>query len=67
MNCPECRGGILNFHDGSFGSGVFHPDGTEEMLWEKFFECDQCGRKFDESDLELDERRSEDLIMPQQR
>lgn len=67
MNCPECKSGLLEFHSGSFGSGVSHPDGTEETLWEEFFECDRCGRKFGESDLDLDERGPEDLIMPQQR
>ena len=66
MNCPECRGGILNFHDGSFGSGVFHPDGTEEMLWRNSLSVISAGAS-SMSDLELDERRSEDLIMPQQR
>lgn len=66
-HCPECKDGLLGFISGSFGSGVFAPDGVQETLYEEWFECDRCGRKFDLSDLDLDERGPEDLIMPQQR
>lgn len=49
--CPVCKSGLLEFRSGTFGSGVFHPDGTEERLYEEFYECDRCCRKFDEDDL----------------
>lgn len=51
MNCPNCRTGILEFVSGEFGSGVFHPDGAEERLYEEFFECDQCGHKTDAEEI----------------
>lgn len=52
MNCPECKEGLLEFISGTFGSGVFAPDGAQEMLYEEWFECDQCGRKFDADEAE---------------
>lgn len=51
MNCPNCSTGRLEFVSGEFGSGVVHPDGTEETLHEEFFECDQCGHKTDEEEI----------------
>lgn len=51
-SCPACKSGLLEFISGTFGSGVFHPDGTEERLHEEFYQCDRCSQTFDEADLD---------------
>jgi uncharacterized protein with PIN domain len=51
MKCHECKDGLLEFISGSFASGVFAPDGAQETLYEEWYECDRCGRKFDATDL----------------
>lgn len=51
-HCPYCPNGLLEFISGEFGSGVFAPDGAQEMLHEEFYECDRCGRKFDPDEID---------------
>lgn len=50
LNCPK-DGYSLEFISGTFGSGVFAPDGVEETLYEEGFECPHCGTIYDESDV----------------
>ena len=50
MNCPK-DGHLLEFISGTFGSGVFAPDGVQEMLYEEGWRCPKCGTIYDESDL----------------
>lgn len=56
IKCLACPAGLLEPFSGDYGSGVYHPDGTEERLFEEGWACDRCGRKF--TDDELDEKYS---------
>lgn len=51
MNCPKC-GSELEFISGDFGTGVFTPDGVEEIRYEEGFSCPRCHMILDADDLE---------------
>lgn len=50
MNCPK-DGHRLEFISGTFGSGVFAPDGAQEMLYEEGWQYPKCETIYDESDV----------------
>lgn len=50
MNCPQ-DGTTLEFIFGDFGTGVFHPDGTQKTDYDEGFQCPQCRTVYDESEL----------------
>lgn len=57
MNCPACDG-ELEQYSGSFGTGVFAPDGTQETYWEEGLKCLECGTTFDKDDPDLENKSS---------
>ena len=61
MNCPECKT-ELDFISGDFGTGVFAPDGVEEVRYEEGYYCARCGRTFDADELDDDEDPQERMV-----
>jgi hypothetical protein len=53
MKCPNCNSASFEFVAGDFGTGVKHPDGTEETRYEEGFICLGCRGHFELSDLGL--------------
>jgi hypothetical protein len=54
MNCPR-DGHTLEFISGTFGTGVFAPDGGQEMVYQEGFWCPKCEKIYDESDVSENE------------
>ena len=52
VHCPVCRDGLLEPFSGDYGTGVFHPDGTQEKVYEEGWSCDRCGKRFSDEDLD---------------
>jgi hypothetical protein len=50
MNCPK-DGFTLEFISGDYGTGVFHPDGTQETRYDEGWICPKCDTVYDESDV----------------
>jgi hypothetical protein len=50
MNCPK-DGHTLEFISGTFGTGVFAPDGGQETLYQEGWQCPKCETIYDESDV----------------
>lgn len=51
MACPICKGEV-EYISGDYGTGVFAPDGSEEVRWEEGYYCPRCGRAFSVEDCE---------------
>ena len=54
--CPDCQSD-LEFVDGDFGTGVFAPDGTEQMAHEQGYLCPTCRHVWSIKDLLLAETK----------
>ena len=54
MNCPR-DGHALEFISGDFGTGVFAPDGGQEIVYGEGWQCPKCGTVYDESDVSENE------------
>jgi hypothetical protein len=50
VNCPK-DGHTLEFISGTFGTGVFAPDGGQEMVYQEGWQCPKCETIYDESDV----------------
>ena len=52
MICPNCHS--RNFEDisGQYETGVVAPDGYRESIYERGFQCQQCGTVFDETEAD---------------
>jgi hypothetical protein len=50
MNCPR-DGHTLEFISGTFGTGVFAPDGGQETQYQEGWQCPKCETIYDESDV----------------
>lgn len=51
--CPDCRNDELELIDGDFGTGVFAPDGTEQVGHETGYLCQVCQYIWSLEDLEV--------------
>jgi hypothetical protein len=50
MNCPR-DGHTLEFISGTFGTGVFAPDGGQETRYQEGWQCPKCETIYDELDV----------------